>query len=158
MVNPNPRAILGVCMLMALAAGCGDDSGQDPSSETGDTSVPLEVVNALDTQSGYYHLEVSYAPDPPVLGEGAVELRISFVNSNPDLQGAAVVGANVLLGAAHTESDVELDSSVQFFEESLGSYRADVVWPEAGLWAVTVEVGAADRTDLARFGVWVEAE
>jgi len=103
-------------------------------------------------------LELSYAPDPPVLGEGAVELRVSFVNSNPDLQGAAVVGANVVLGGAHTETDVELDSPVQFLEESLGSYRADVVWPAAGLWALTLEVGAAERTDFARFGVWVEAE
>ncbi len=143
---------------MVFGAGCGDDSSQTLDSGGLDTSVPVEVVDEIDTQSGYYHLELSYAPDPPVLGEGAVELRITFVNSNPDLQGAAVVGANVSLQGEHTALDVALDSPINLVESALGTYRVDVAWPEAGLWALTVEVGAADRTDFARFGVQVEAE
>ncbi len=141
-----------------MCAGCGEDSGPGPDSAVPDTSEPLEVVDEIDTQAGYYHLELSYAPDPPVLGEGAVELRITFVNSNPDLQGAAVVGANVSLQGQHTELDVALDSPINLVESSLGSYQANVTWPEAGLWALTAEVGAAERTDVARFAVQVEAE
>ncbi|MEE2751821.1 MAG: hypothetical protein VX519_10355 [Myxococcota bacterium] len=144
--------------MLWMCSGCGDDSGSALDSAVLDTSESLEVVDEVDTQTGFYHLELSYAPDPPVLGEGSMEVRITFVNSNPDLQGAAVVGANVSLQGQHTDLDVALDAPINLVESSLGAYQSNVTWPEAGLWALTVEVGAAERTDVARFGVRIEAE
>ena len=69
-----------------------------------------------------------------------------------------MVGANVTLDAEHTERDLGLDAPVTLMESTLGLYEAAGHWPEAGLWALTVEVGAAERTDFARLGVLINAE
>ena len=65
MVSPNLWTPLRGCvLLLALwGSGCVDEAAEALDNEGLDTSVPLEVVDEIDTQDGYYHLEFAFDPE-----------------------------------------------------------------------------------------------
>jgi hypothetical protein len=114
-------------------------------------------LEAVDTETGRYHLELSFAPDPPTVGQTTLSLDATLLNSNPELQGAALVGANLQVSGQHVGSGELLADPIFAQEESLGTYVARFSWPQAGLWSLILDVGAAEDSDVARVGVDVLA-
>jgi hypothetical protein len=142
-----------------LLAGCDKPGPEEVTEEevTFDTANPPEVLESVDTEAGRYHLELSFAPDPPVVGQSTLFLEATLLNSNPDLQGAALVGANLQVSGQHVGSGDLLADPIFAQEESLGLYVARFSWPQAGLWSLILDVGAAEDSDAARVGVEVLA-
>jgi hypothetical protein len=112
-------------------------------------------LEAVDTEAGRYHLELSFAPDPPVVGQTTLTVEATLLNSNPDLSGAALVGANLQVSGQHVGSGALLADPIFAREEGLGTYVARFSWPQAGLWSLILDVGAAENSDVARVGVEV---
>ncbi len=140
-----------------LGVGC-DKPGPEKITEeevTFDTANPPEVLESVDTEAGRYHLDLSFAPDPPVVGQTTLSLEATLLNSNPDLQGAALVGANLQVTGQLVGSGELLADPIFAQEKSLGLYVARFSWPQAGLWSLILDVGAAEDSDVARVGVEV---
>ncbi len=152
---------LGVLFLWAsgLLVGCDEPEPEEVTQEevTFDTANPPAVLGSVDTEGGRYHLDLSFAPNPPVVGQTTLSVDATLLNDNPDLQGAALVGANLQVTGQLVGSGEILAEPIFAREESLGLYVAHFSWPRAGLWSLILDVGAAEDSDAARVGVDVLA-
>ena len=84
---------------------------------------------------------------------------INFVGSMSASKAVlALVGANLTLTGQLFGSETELGDPVIAEEESLGTYVARFTWPTSGLWALLIDVGAAEASEQALVGVQVASQ
>ncbi len=145
--------VLGVLLSCAEEQdkGSGEDSGQQAGER-------LDTVTETETDNGRFHVVLAPNPDPPVVGEAALAMTVTFVSSS-EWNGAAVMGADVTLsGEMPEEYGVKIDPEpvVEADEETWGIYHGTWTYSEAGYWELVLRVGASEYSDTVTLGYVVE--
>ena len=96
--------------------------------------------------SGTLHIEARPDPDPPRVGQNALELHVTDADGNP-VAGAAVTVDTFMPSMGHGSTE-----QPQIADEGGGTYRASpLTFHMVGTWQVTVHAAAGGEEGEARF-------
>ena len=119
--------------ILMLAACSADDQGDSASLAVGTLSVT--------TDAGRYALEVTPTPDPVVVGDAHLAVRLS------DADGAATTGATLTITPWMPSMNHGIMGEVAVTEGEGGFYEAAFAYSMPGAWEVTVAVSATPGDD-----------